>query len=284
MYYDNDYLMSDNFIYGVKGNWSSDCPQILVKPVYEKNGTGNWTKIVDKKGQYGEYLIFVTPQELQHISSQGIDASLLERNTIWYRFYETLLEIGLSKEDIGLFGSRRLHFQNPKDADFVVYGIENAKKLFEHINFFKYKTNSYNITFQHVSYQAETHGKPYVKDVNSLELCLMNKWSSCMIGEGICSTIRFVDKSSNDGDLIRHVFEVNEPVASVEGIVFDAIYASFFPRRFKIKTSENKIYEVISPLWIFHQCVKDNQKVRITGIIDKETIIVRNYNHGIKIV
>jgi hypothetical protein len=276
--------MNDDFIYGVKGNWPRDCQQILVKPVYEKAGPENWTKIVDKKGQHGECLIFISPQKLRLVSSRGIDSILLEKNTIWYRFYETFLEIGLSKEDIGLFGSRRIQFKNTKDADFIVYGIENAKKTFEHVNLFKRKTNSYNITFQHASYQAETHGKLYEREVNSLELCLMNKWSSCMIGEGICSTIRFVDKISNDKNFIKHIFEVNEPLDSIEGVVFDAIYASFFPRRFMIKTTENKVYEVISPLWIFHQCVRDNQKVIITGIISKNTIIVRDYNHGIKIV
>jgi len=284
MYYDNDYLIDDCFIYGIKGNWSRNYSRILVKPVYEKDISGNWTKIVDKKGKDGENLIFITPQELRHVSSQGVDVNLLEEDTIWYRFYEAFLDIGLSKEDIGLFGSHRLQLKTPKDADFIVYGIENAKKLFECMDFFKRKTNSYSITFQHVSYQAETHGKFYSKEVNSLPLCLMNKWSSCMIEHGICSTIRFTDKTFNDGNLINHMFEINEPLGRIEGIVFDSIYTSLFPRRFKIKTSENKIYEVISPLWIFHQCVRDNQKVIITGIISQNTIIARNYNHGIKIV
>ena len=55
------------------------------------------------------------------------------------------------------------------------------------------------------------------------------------------------------------------------------------PRRFNLNTND-RVVEVITPLWIFHQCVKENDLVRVTGCMVDGKLIVRGYNHGIKFV
>jgi hypothetical protein len=280
-YYDNDYLRDDQYIYGVKGNWDESENEILVKPVYQYDNS--WKKIVDLKGQFGENFTWVNPLEYTHVSSRGIGDEILMRQDLWGDFAHELLSIGIPKEDIGYFGSFRLGFNNYKDIDFIVYGRHSLKILKNYIHEFKRNLSLYNITEQHITYQANSHGKHYSIGPEQLKHALRKKWTSCMIEEGICSTIRFVDSERETGRLLTQIFEIEGTDVMVTGIVKDADSTSYYPRQFTLQTNTEQV-NVIVPLWIYHQCVRDGDYIHVLGIKNGNQLIVRDYTHGIEFI
>ena len=244
-----------------------------------------FTKIVDRKGNSGENLAWINPHEFNHISCKGIKASNYSGNDVWDRMVNALIRIGISENNIGLFGSKKLGFKNCKDEDFIVYGKENMILLHNRIDEFKRLAGLYNHTLAHATYQAETHGKFFDKGKNDLLLCLLSKWSTCAFTDTLTSTIRFVDDEEMTGEVLKHFFLNTDLDAecTIQGVVSEADGASFMPRRFNLNT-ENGVVEVITPLWIFHQCVKENDLVRVTGCMIDGKLAVRGYNHGIKFV
>ena len=55
------------------------------------------------------------------------------------------------------------------------------------------------------------------------------------------------------------------------------------PRMFYLNTPYKKI-KVITPLWIFHQCVKDNDLVEVTGTMIDDALVLRSYEHGTRFI
>lgn len=286
MFRDCDHLVDNLHVYTIRGNWDDSETNILVKPVYERNNEiDSFCKIVDRKGIYGENLIWINPQDYKHISCKGIEAANYSGNNVWDRMVNALIKIGISEENIGLFGSKRLGFTNCKDEDFIVYGKDNMRLLYSRIDDFKRLAGLFNHTLAHAKYQEETHGKYFDKEKNDLLLCLLNKWSTCAFTDTLTSTIRFVDEDDMTGEIFKQFFfDTNfDNEYTVQGFVSEAEGTSFMPRRFNLNTV-NGIIEVISPLWIFHQCVKENDLVSVTGCMIDGKLIVRGYNHGIKFV
>ena len=286
MYRDCDHLVDELHVYTIRGNWHDTETNILVKPVYERNNVSDsFDKIVDRKGVFGENLVWINPQGLEHISCKGIDVQKYSGNNVWDRMVNALIKIGISEECIGLFGSKRLGFKNCKDEDFIIYGKDNMVLLHDRIDEFKRLAGLYNHTLTHASYQVEKHGKYFDKDKNDLLLCLLNKWSTCAFTDSLTSTIRFVDENDMTGKTLKRYFlDTNlDYECTVQGFVSGALGTSFMPRRFNLNT-DNGVVEVITPLWIFHQCVKDNDLVRVTGGMVDGKLIVRGYNHGIKYI
>lgn len=286
MFRDCDHLRDENHIYTVRGNWSKDHTLILVKPVYEReNSSEDFKKIVDRKGNGGENLKWINPHDYEHISCKGIDAGRYTNDEVWDRMVQTFIALGIKEEDIGLFGSKRLGFKNCKDEDFIIYGKENMKLLHDNIDRFKKMAKMYNHTLTHATYQAKTHGKYFDPEKNNLLLCLLRKWSTCAFTDELTSTIRFVDESEETGLILKKYFynrDLSDAV-TVKGVVSNADGTSFMPRRFNLNT-DSGVIEVITPLWIFHQCVEENDLVEVTGCMVDGKLIVRGYNHGIKFI
>ena len=285
MYRDCDHLTDTNHVYTVRGNWYDDT-LILAKPVYVRTSLDEaFTKIVDRPGAEGENLVWIDPRLYKHISCKGIEASAYKGNEVWDRMVNALIALGISASDIGLFGSKRLGFANCKDEDFIVYGRENMRLLHKKIDSFKKMTGMYNHTLAHARYQAETHGRYFDKEKNDLLLCLLNKWSTCAFTDKLTSTIRFVDDTDNTGEVLKEYFFETDlrGAVTVKGYVSEADGTSFMPRRFNLNTDHGTV-EVITPLWIFHQCVKENDLVEVTGCMLKGKLIVRGYNHGIRFI
>lgn len=286
MYRDCDHLIDDLHVYTIRGNWNDQETNILVKPVYERvDVSSSFKKIVDRKGISGENLAWINPQGLKHISCKGIKASDYTGNNVWDRMVNALIKIGINEENIGLFGSKRLGFQRCKDEDFIVYGKDNMLLLHNRIDEFKRIAGLYNHTLAHATYQAETHGKYFNKEKNDLLLCLLRKWSTCAFTDTLTSTIRFVDDGDLTGEILKELFfDTNlDDEYTIQGFVSEADGTSFMPRRFNLHT-KNSVVEVVTPLWIFHQCVKDNDLVRVTGCMLDGKLVVRGYNHGIRFV
>lgn len=286
MYRDCDHLIDDVNIYTIRGNWPSSETLILAKPVYERKSIHSpFQKIVDKKGNVGENLSWINPHNYDHIICKGIDNNDYNGNDLWDNMVKHLIALGIRPENIGLFGSKRLKFKNCKDEDFIVYGRENLNLLYENINRFKESVGLYNHTLMHAEYQAKTHGKYFNSRNNHLLFCLLNKWSTCAFSERYTTTIRFVDDSIFSGEILRkYLYQRKfDTSKTLVGFVSSAIDTSFMPRMFYLNTSKKKI-KVITPLWIFHQCVKDNDLVSVTGTMIDDALVLRSYEHGIRFI
>ena len=165
MYRDCDHLVDDLHVYTIRGNWNDEETLLFVKPVYErKDISESFKKIVDRKGVSGENLVWINPKKYKHISCKGIKAGNYIGNNVWDRMVNALVQIGISENNIGLFGSKRLGFPNCKDEDFIVYGRENMVLLHSRIDEFKRLAGLYNHTVAHAVYQAETHGEFFDKE------------------------------------------------------------------------------------------------------------------------
>lgn len=284
MYRDCDHLKDNKNIYTIRGNWSDSDDVVLVKPVYERfSENEDFHKIVDKHNEQGENLFLLNPQNFQHISCKGIKISDFQGNSIWDKMAQELVRLGIDEKNIGVFGSKRLGFKNFKDIDFVIYGFENMLLMKKNIELFKSRVGLYNHTFAHAKYQAETHGKFLSKERNNLLMCLIRKWSSCSIDEKLTATLRFVDDSHTDGDELKKFFlNCNgQDTVTFRGTVSEADNTSFMPRRFFLCNSSETV-EIISTLWIFHQCVRNNDFVEVTGTKINDKILVWGREHGIK--
>lgn len=286
MYRDCDHLVSENKVYTIRGNWRTNEVCLLAKPVYEReNTTGTFKKIVDLKGIEGENLIWLDPRSFKHISCKGIDLNNYTGDSVWDRIVRALVDLGIPAEEIGLFGSKKLGFPNCKDEDFIIYGVENMRRLKSSIDWFKKRVGLYNHTLNHAMYQVESHGKYFDTAQNNLLLCLLNKWSTCSFTEEKTTTIRFVDDSVYTGDILKeYVYNKSfKESTMLKGVVSNADGTSYMPRTFTLETDSGNI-DVIVPLWIFHQCVKDNDLVEVTGTIINGKLVVRGYHHGIKFI
>ncbi|HUD02092.1 MAG TPA: hypothetical protein VMR37_07170 [Rhabdochlamydiaceae bacterium] len=283
MFLDNDYLVQPSSIFGIRGNWPSTVSRVLAKPVYQKNEKGLFQKIVDTPGKKGEQLVWVDISSAKYISSRAIEEEIFSESSVWGEMSRALLAIGIEKAEIGYFGSKRLKLPKYKDIDFIVYGQRAFNLLRNKIDLFKHLSNTHNFTLDHAKYQALKHGAFYSPSSNTLTKCLMNKWSSCMVAEKLCSTIRFVDPIDLTCDKLEMLFELEDDEIEIEGIVTNDTKTSFMPREFSLY-SNGTTYDVLTAGWIFHQCVKLGQSVRATGILKNDQLIIRNYSHGIRIV
>ena len=286
MYYDCDHLKAADKIYTIRGNWSENESTVLVKPVYELNNeTNTYIKIVDRKGDFGETLVWLNPQKYEHIRCRGINPADYQGNDIWSRIIHEIIRLGISPRDIGLFGSKRLGFPNYRDEDFVVYGEKNMRFLHDNISVFKESVGLYNQTYMHAKHQADVHGRYYDRHVNSLIMCLIRKWSTCAFSPEHATTIRFVPETVTTGNILKKYFLKlpKDEIHTIRGVVIDDEGTSFMPRVFKMRTND-RILTVITPLWIFHQCVRKNDLVEITGVVSGDKLLVWRYNHGIKII
>ena len=288
MYRDCDHLVDDTHVYTIRGNWSNNEKLVLAKPVYERETVRHsFEKIVDRKGVLGENLVWINPHSYNHISCKGIDITKYSGDTLWDNMVKQFLSIGITADNIGLFGSKRLNFKNCKDEDFIIYGRENLKLLYDNINMFKEKVGLYNHTLMHAKYQEETHGKYFNMENNHLLFCLLNKWSTCAFSDKNTTTIRFVDDKNYSGDILKQYMYQRDFSQSktIVGVVSNAIETSFMPRIFYLNTlGHNKKIKVITPLWIFHQCVKENDLVAVTGTIIDGALVLRSYEHGIRFI
>lgn len=285
MYFDNDYLVGSSDIYGIKGNWPSSATNLWVKPVYHVSAIGA-IKVVDVPGPCGELFENVDPRQFTRLSARPLPLQVTTESSPWGRMLAALVNIGISIDSIGMFGSRRLSLAKVqlnqwKDTDFVVYGRNYHDLLHARINEFHEMALTSPISEEHVEYQARTHGSHYDARYNTLEICLQNKWSSCMIKSGICSTIRFVDETILAPQMLP-CRDAPGKVIDFSGRVQNAAGASFIPRCFTVLDGD-KIIRVVTLAWIFHQCVKDGDIVSIRGIlVEPDLVILDSYSHGIR--
>jgi len=286
MYLDCDHCIDENYVYTIRGNWEPDSDQVFAKPVYHRKSPNEaYAKIVDKKGAIGENMVWINPQHMKHVKCRGICMRDFSDGDLWQRMAQEFVDMGIPQRDIGVFGSWRLGFAVCKDVDFIIYGNANRALLQESIEGYKKKLGLYNHTLNHASYQARVHGEHFDDNCNDLLMCLLNKWSTCAFTSKLTTTIRFVDPEAKSGALLRELLtgEPDEDAFTFTGVVSDADGASYMPRSFTV-ANESVSYQVVTPLWIFHQCVANNDLVTVKGWRIGRRLVVRRYDHGIKFV
>lgn len=286
MYLDCDHLRAGDEIFTVRGNWEAGAKRVFVKPVYRRRAPGQpFAKIVDEPGPTGENMVWVDPAPMTHVPCRGLDPRAFQGDDLWSRMAGALLDLGIAAQDLGVFGSWRLGFETCKDVDFIVYGRANQELLQASMETFKARLGLTNHPLNHARYQAEVHGARYDPACNDLLLCLLNKWSTCGFTDQLTTTLRFVDPEARSGALLEELLAGEEGTERFRftGVVSRAEGACYLPRTFTVSAGAVR-YEVFSPLWIFHQCVKNNDLVTVTGCRRGHRIILRRYDHGLQFV
>jgi len=198
----------------------------------------------------------------------------------WKNLADSLVNLGIKKKEIGIFGSKLIGFNKTKDIDFVVYGINNCNKIKNNIKTIKRQLGARNISKKHIAYQVQKYSDYHSKK-NDFHAMLKNKWSSLQFKEDILSTIRFL---YSEDELPKEIGIKKGKEKIISGIVKEE-FSSYLPRIFYIK-SKNKKIRVMTYFWAYQSCVKKNQKVRIFGTYNKKskTVFLTKKQHWIKII
>jgi len=311
---DLDYFLSkDKIVYLVKGYYHPP-GGVFAYPVFwpDKNGDRRhtqWGRYKKDVSDFGKKIFEIHP-EYQHDFVPRNTPLVLEKDileifhprdkikqfkqewqgSVWYDIFNYLTEkLGIAEADMGIFGSYLVGLnrdgkgKHVKDVDFIVYGLENFHKVKNSIEDLLDYFGFSHISKEHIRYHQEKFGKLFDPAVNSFDKTLANKWSAIQIKPGILNTLRFVYKE--DEIPPNPISSPVEVLIQIEGIVEEDVGANFMPRIFSVEI-KNSVYAVITYFWAFQSCVKQGDKVLITGNLhqDGRTISVDSHSHGIKIL
>lgn len=212
-------------------------------------------------------------------------------NSVWRKIALAFHEIaGIPLNDMGIFGSYLVGLAGKenggpiKDIDFLIYGLENFRKL-RNGGFKKIQENLGfgPISQNHIKWHVEKYGKYFEPGLTNFSETLKRKWPALQIGPGLLSTVRFIYKK----DEIPPDPLSSPPAGkiSVRGKVQEAEKVHFMPRVFEILSS-GKIFRVVTYFWALYCAVKEGDEVEITGVIHEDgcLITVDDYSSGIKIL
>jgi predicted nucleotidyltransferase len=195
----------------------------------------------------------------------------------WKNIPKALMAAGIKKQNIGIFGSYLLGFDVIKDIDFVVYGIDNFKKVKKNILKIRRLVRSRRISREHIEYQYRKY-KNFYSLKNSFREILSYNWAGLQIERGVLSTIRFVKEELADELRCGRTRIFRGKVLEKEG-------TNFMPRIGFVKTKKS-IVRVLTYNWMFNNFLKKGDKVLIRGGYCKKnnTLYISNKKHWIKIL
>jgi len=282
MYSNCDYFFdSSGNIYLVRG-YLHPPGSVYAKMIYQKDEAGT------RLDNFGNHYIKQQLDDGLLISKDSIvsyfkprQATILKSlSGIWKNIYNSLLNSGVAKEDIGVFGSALVNFPVIRDVDFIVYGVDNCQLIRRQINKIKSDLGFTDISPDHIKYQAQKFGASHNLAATNFEKTLSNKWSTMQIVPGISNTIVF---GYREEEVTSELDASDRPGREIiiTGIVLDDLYSNFVPRIFKI-SSAGQIYTIKTLFWAYHGCVLTGQRVKITGkLVDDKVILINDFNHGI---
>lgn len=197
----------------------------------------------------------------------------------WKKIPDAIKSIGVSKGDIGIFGSFLLGFNVVKDVDYVVYGDENCKRVLENIELLRARIGCCSISDKHIEYQSKKYGQFYSSE-NDFKKILSRNVAGMQMSEDVLSTIRFVHGHS----------EVQEDIAlrcgrdfTLEGKVIDSFGFNFVPRIASLD-SEMGTIRLLTYNWMFKSCLRDGDKIKVKGEYCEEnnTLYLSKKEHWLK--
>ena len=183
---------------------------------------------------------------------------------IWKKYVEALQNVGI--DDIGIFGSFLIGFEPNKDIDFVIYGYNNFKKYYDNQEYIKNYINATSITKEHILHQYNKHKNYYPKKCD-LKKIISRNWSGVELDSGVLSTPRFV--------IDNYISPVKNGIDTTNIVkIIDDTYTDFLPRRAKALLN-NKVFEIITPLWKYQSFARNNDIIEIYGNYDfKNNLII----------
>lgn len=195
---------------------------------------------------------------------------------VWLQYVQALNQSGIPDEDIGIFGSYLIGFDVKKDIDFVIYGNENLQRYYSHREFIGEYTQTSHITEEHIVYQLNKYSHLYHPNCDLLTI-LRRNWSGIQVGPGVLSTPRFLDECS-----ISIPLETGKNKL-LRCQVVSGIESARFPRKAKVSIND-KIYDIITPLWMLQSFAKEDDYLELFGDVDddKQTILLIGKEHWIR--
>lgn len=191
-------------------------------------------------------------------------------NGVWKKYVDALNKVGISDEDIGIFGSYLIGFDITKDVDFVIYGIDNLKKYYYNVSFIRDYIGATSITENHINHQYSKHKDFYHKDCDLLKIISRN-WSGVQIKEGVLSTPRFIDRN-----FIHTPSDDNEREV-IRCKVINGLTSALLPRRAEVMINDER-YIIISNLWKYQSFLQDGDEIECVGSINRESKIITLYD------
>jgi len=197
----------------------------------------------------------------------------------WKKIPDAIKSIGVSKDDIGIFGSFLLGFDVVKDVDYVVYGDENCKRVLENIDLLRARIGCCSISDKHVEHQSKKYGQFYSSE-NDFRKILSRNVAGMQMSEEVLSTIRFVHSHSEiqDDIALRGGRDI-----TLEGKVLDGFGFNFVPRiallELEIGTTRLLTYN-----WMFKSCLRDGDKIKVRGEYceNNNTLYLSKKEHWLK--
>lgn len=262
-----DYILDENNNFWIINN-ISDVPKGYI--VYKKSSTGkrynNITKLLYER-TYNEPITCVPPKYKMIFKPREFYKNNKNQLTgIWKKYINVLNEIGISDNNIGIFGSYLIGFDIIKDVDFVIYGMDNLKKYYEYNDYIKNKLNANYISEKHILEQYNKHKNRFPKECDLKEIIARN-WSGIMLENNVLSTPRFIDYNN-------YIIPKKDGIdTEIRVTVTEGLYSSLLPRIAKVLYNDIE-YTVISSIW----------KYQSFAYKDDELLIYANVDHNKKLI
>ena len=197
---------------------------------------------------------------------------------IWKKFADSLNAIGISDNNIGIFGSYLIGFDIIKDVDFVVYGLNNLETCYKNIKIFQQKIGATSISSKHIDYQYNKHNASYNSNYD-LKTIISRNWSGVQIKDGVLSTIRFVDESN------QQIPKIDAQKRILTGYVVDWLKSALVPRKATV-CIDNENYTIYTHYWKLQSFARDKDKIIVYGKVDfdNKIIVVEDNDDYIKFI
>ena len=159
-----------------------------------------------------------------------------------------------------------------KDVDFIIYNEENLKKYLDNKDYINKKLNVTNISKEHIEYQCNKF-KKHFNDLSDMKKIISRNITGIQISKGVLSTPRFI------GDKTYSIPKDNNKREILKLEVIESINTSLIPRIAKVKLN-NKIYELITPIWKYDSYLRDGDIIEVKGSRIEESKQIILYNYG----
>lgn len=216
-----------------------------------------------------EYKMEFHPKECYKVNKNKLDG-------IWKLYVESLNQIGIPDDDIGIFGSYLIGFDIIKDVDFIIYGKNNLLKYWNMHYEVKGMTHTHFITDDHVAYQYQKYKHLYHEKMELLPI-LKRNWSGIYVKPGVLSTPRFV--INDDFDIPKE--DGQEKIITCT--VIDGLTTACFPRHAKV-LYQDELYDLYTPMWMLQSFARDNDILEVCGNVNEKnhTIILTSSDHWVR--
>ncbi len=197
---------------------------------------------------------------------------------------DTLKNIGIPEEDIGIYGSYLSGlYHKDSDLDIVIRGLDNMAHIKKNMDVIRRALGAFgNLDSKRELRTIEKYKKEYNSKYNDFKEMIARRWSTIRIGDKYKLKLMFNYKDGEKPlNLIPNRFDQE---ISMGGVVVDDIGTCFMPRHFTIQNKQGN-FKVITYFYNFYFAVKNGDIVNIFGKLseDKSTILINDRRmHGIK--